>query len=135
MSKKLDERKAREMLGYRSSFGTYDLNLLSREEKNLSGEELTKEIQDPETRSLLEERRLQARLDGKKAGRPRGENSQNETRMTFIIDKTQLSKIKEIAYQEGVFVKDILFASLEMFIGNYEEENGEVIPKGRSIVK
>lgn len=132
MSKKMDEKTAKDLLGFGGSFGTYDLGLITREENGLSPEELTNEVRDKETRSLLEERRLQARQEGKKAGRPKGENSEKETRMTFIIDKIQLSKIKQIAYDEGTFIKEILFDALAMYLKKYEKDNGEVIPKGRS---
>lgn len=128
----MDEKKAKDLLGFEGSFGTYNLGLVATEKSGLSREELEEEISDSETRSLLEKRRLQARQEGRKAGRPKGENSEKETRMTFIVDKRQLSKMKQIAYDEGVFIKEILFEALEMYIKKYERENGEVIPSGRS---
>lgn len=68
----------------------------------------------------------------KRRGRPRNEDSDKETRMTFIVDKTQLEKIREIGYRERKFTKEILYKALEDLISDYEARNGEVIPKGKS---
>ena len=68
----------------------------------------------------------------KRRGRPRNEDSDKETRMTFIVDKTQLEKIREIGYRERKFTKEILYKALEDLISDYEARNGEVVPKGKS---
>lgn len=68
----------------------------------------------------------------KRRGRPRNEDSDKETRMTFIVDKTQLEKIREIGYRERKFTKEILYKALEDLISDYEARNGEVIPKRKS---
>lgn len=135
-SKIKDEKKAKDLFGYNSSFGSYDLSLVAEEKENLSAEELTKFLEDDETRRAVEELRARrteaAQAARKPRGRPRNEDSDKETRMTFIVDKTQLEKIREIGYRERKFTKEILYKALEDLISDYEARNGEVIPKGKS---
>lgn len=69
---------------------------------------------------------------GKKRGRPKNENSDSETRMTFVVNKVQLEKIREIAYRHNLYEKDILYHALGEVIREYEEKHGEVIPRGKS---
>lgn len=133
MSKIKDEKTAKKLFGYSSSFGSYDFSSVAEEKKDLNSEELTEALSDEETRNAvkeLRERKIANQQAGR--GRPRKENSDKETRMTFVVDKVQLEKIREIGYRERLFIKEILFSALERYISGYEKRNGEVIPSGKS---
>lgn len=132
MSKIKDEKTAKEMFGYSPSFGTYDLSLVAEEKKDLSQDELIEEVSDKETKTALQERKKVRQQEGRKRGRPRKEGSQEVTRMTFIVNKVQLEKIREIGYRETLFTKEILYSALQKYIADYERKNGEVIPQGKS---
>lgn len=129
----MDKKNTMDILDFEENLKAYGMNVVAKEKDGLTPEELTNEIKDPVTRSLLEERRLRAMTEGRrKAGRPKGDNSENEMRMTFVTDKVQLSKIREIAHKTGIFVKDILFEAFRMYLDKYEKENGEVNPQYHS---
>ena len=133
MSNIKNEKTAKEMFGYNSSFGSYDFSSVAEEKKDLNEEELTEALSDEETRTAIKELR-ERKIANQKAGRgrPRNENSDNETRMTFVVNKEQLEKIREIGYRERLFTKEILFEALGNYIHDYEDKNGEVIPSGKS---
>ena len=133
MSKIKNEKTAKELFGYSSSFGSYDFSSVAEERKDLNSEELTEALSDEETKTAvreLRERKIANQQSGR--GRPKSENSENETRMTFVVNKVQLEKIREIGYRERKFTKEILFESLERYISDYEKRNGEVVPSGKS---
>ncbi len=133
MSKIKDEKTAKELFGYSSSFGSFDFSSVAEEKKDLNPEGLTEALSDEETRDAVKELR-ERRLANMRAGRgrPRNENADKETKMTFVVNKGQLEKIREIGYRDRLLIKEIIFASLERYISDYEKKNGEVTPSGKS---
>ena len=133
MSKIKNEKTAKELFGYNNSFGTYDLSFVAEEKKDLNEEELTEALSDEETKTAVRELRKR-KIANQQAGRvrPRNENSDKETRMTFVVNIEQLEKIREIGYQERLFTKEILFQALERYLSDYEKRNGKVTPSGKS---
>lgn len=130
MSKIKSEKDVKELFGYNNSFGRADLTQIAKEVKGLSQDELIDSLSDDESKTALLKRKVKRQQDGR--GRPKNENSDKETRMTFVVNKEQLEKIREIGYRNTLFVKEILFEALDRFIKDYEEKYGEVIPQGKS---
>lgn len=73
----------------------------------------------------------------KKAGRPRTQTKtvtksseegtkEGEIRATFIIKVEEVDKIKAIAFNEGVMIKDIIGAFIRAGIERYEKSRGVV---------
>lgn len=50
----------------------------------------------------------------------------NNIRFCSLVDATYYEKVKTIATNEGVAIKDILNLALSFVIGKYEEQHGEV---------
>jgi len=50
----------------------------------------------------------------------------DETRTTFIINKSILEKIKAIAYWDRLLIKDVMNTALENYIADHEASNGIV---------
>jgi len=133
MSKIKNEKTAKELFGYSSSFGSYNFSSVAEEKKDLNSEELTDSLTDEETKTAvreLRERKIANQQSGR--GRPKNENSENETRMTFVVNKAQLEIIREIGYRERLFTKEILYNALGDYIAKYQRENGQVIPNRKS---
>ena len=85
-------------------------------------------IEDKEMRAAIEEKRK-----ARKRGRPRkNENPTGEscadgyTRYTAIMSYEKLAKLREIAKREGLTVKDVFEAMMDLAIGNYEAKHGEI---------
>ena len=54
----------------------------------------------------------------------------DETRATFIVNKSDLEKLKAIAYWDRMRIKDVMAQMLKDRIAKYEKKNGKVkIPK------
>ena len=121
MTKIKDEKTARELFGKMSSFGI--VQGVAKEEKGLSRGALIESVESEETRTLLQERKT-AQERGKR-GRPKSEDSELWQKMTFQVSKAQLAKLKEIAYQDRLLVKDVLFEALERYFVEYESKDFE----------
>ncbi len=69
----------------------------------------------------------------RRPGRPRKSESDQkieEIRATFIVDSSQVRKMKYISLVEGKLLKDVLAAALNDYIASWEEENGRIrLPK------
>lgn len=68
----------------------------------------------------------QQTIEKKSVGRPKKDNSKEETRATFVIEKDLLRKIKFIAVADDCLLKDIVNKSLETYIDKWEQERGEI---------
>lgn len=130
MSKIKNEKDVKELFGYNNSFGIADISQIAKEVKGLSQEELIGSLSDEESKSALLQRKIKKQQDGR--GRQKNEDSELWTRMTFVVHKAQLEKIREIGYRNTLFTKEVLFEALDRFIKDYESKYGEVIPQGRS---
>jgi hypothetical protein len=75
----------------------------------------------------------------KKRGRPTTVNKlitkssqegtkENETRATFIVREDLLDKLKNIAYWERIFLKEVINTALQEAIDKYEKKNGDIKP-------
>lgn len=114
MSKIKDEKTAKQLFGYSSSFGGVSSEI-AKEEKGLSREELIDSVGDESTKTALLDK-----PQNKRTGRPRNEDSDLWQKMTFVVNKEQLSTLREIGHEERLQIKDILFAVLESFLSDYE---------------
>jgi len=50
------------------------------------------------------------------------DKKRNSKRITFLVDKDKLDKLKEIAKQEKTFLKDIISSIVEEYVSKYETE-------------
>lgn len=117
MSKIKDEKTARELFGKMTSFGLVP-DELSKEESGLSRQDLINSVEDEETKTLLQERKS-SQKSGRR-GRPKNEDSEQWQKMTFIVNREQLSELREIAHNERKMTKELLFEALERYIQNYK---------------
>ena len=129
MSKIKDEKTAKELFGKMSSFGIVP-GSIAKEETGLSGDELIESVDDPETRELLRERKSsqeerKSNEKGRGRGRPKSQDSDLWQKMTFQVSKAQLARLKDIAYNDRLLVKDVLFEALERYFADYELETFE----------
>lgn len=60
------------------------------------------------------------------AGRPKNENSKEEVRATFVVEKELLRKIKFIAVADDCMLKDIINKAIRQFTTQWEFERGEI---------
>lgn len=56
----------------------------------------------------------------------------NETRATFIVNKDDLAKLKDVAYWERLTYKAVIGSAIKSYIEKYEQKNGAVKPKSGS---
>jgi hypothetical protein len=59
---------------------------------------------------------------------PKEKTEDKETRATFIINETTLTKLKAIAYWDRVLIKDVINEALETHVKKYEKIKGEIKP-------
>lgn len=134
MSKIKNAKEAKDLFGFNASHGGVNITDIAQEIKGQSVEELISTLSNTKTKEALRERLEKTRIEGIKRGRgrPRTMESDNEIRMTFIVKKEQLEKIREIGYREVKFTKEILSEALGAYIEEYERKEGVVIPGGKS---
>ena len=100
--------------------------LTSTQETDLSPEELLNTLKDDETKqALLNEVKRRQYL---KAGRPfKGEDRETGkyVRMTFLISPEKQERLREIALQEGLFIKEVLERGIDMVIAEYDNKEGK----------
>ena len=133
MSKIKDENIAK--VGLSGLFGTGkpqptrptpEEGLTSPQETNLSTEELLDTLKDDETKqALLNEVKRRQYL---KAGRPfKGEDRETGkyVRRTFLISPEKQERLREIALQEGLFIKEVLERGIDMVIAEYDNKEGK----------
>lgn len=133
MSKIKDETIAK--VGLSGLFGTAkpqptkpttEEGLTSTQETDLSNEELLDTIKDEETKQAL--RNEVKRRQYLKAGRPyKGEDRETGkyVRMTFLISPEKQERLREIALQEGLFIKEVLERGIDMVIAEYDKKEGK----------
>lgn len=51
---------------------------------------------------------------------------EDETRATFIVNESQLEKMKAIAYWDRIQIKDVVANALADYIEKYEQKHGPV---------
>lgn len=51
---------------------------------------------------------------------------ENETRATFIVNESDLDKLKAIAYWDRIMIKDIIGEAIKTKIERWEKKNGPV---------
>ena len=82
-------------------------------------------IQDKELREAIVERRKTKRGRPRKNENPTGEScADGYTRYTAIMSCEKLAKLREIAKREGLTVKDVFEAMMDLAIDNYEAKHG-----------
>ena len=126
MSKIKDEKTAK--VGLSGMFGspTSTPSPLAVEERELSSVEEIESTLEEETREALREE-IQRRKY-LKAGRPPGTKNGGEkrtpdyVRMTFLISPEKQEKLREIALQERLFIKEVLDRGIDLVIAEYEKE-------------
>lgn len=133
MSKIKDETIAK--VGLSGLFGTAkpqptkpttEEGLTSTQETDLTNEELLDTIKDEETKQAL--RNEVKRRQYLKAGRPyKGEDRETGkyVRMTFLISPEKQERLREIALQEGLFIKEVLERGIDMVIAEYDNKEGK----------
>ncbi len=124
MSKIKDEKTAKELFGLKTSFGV-------GEDREMTRDELTASLRKPEAREAVET----WVKPGYGGGARRAEDYGLVTRMTFMVYKEDLGKLRQIAYTDGKTTKQVLHEALSAYIERYEAEHGTVVPEGRAIVK
>lgn len=90
--------------------------------------DLINSIDDAELRAALEKRRKEGRGRPRKTADALGRRTDGYSRTSYIIKKSTMAKIREIAFRETLTMKDIVNAALENVIEKYEEQHGEITP-------
>ena len=121
--KQIDEVGAKEKFRFSSSFGKDKLPV--QEKNDLSVEELKETLEE---KTILELRKEEVRREGlhKSKGRPKDEDFEDFKRMTFIVRKEYLTKIRLIGVRDAVFTKEIIDEALRMYLDQYERNYGKI---------
>lgn len=94
-------------------------------------EEPVKENTDKETKALASEER-------RKVGRPKKPEGERETdrltRVTFLANIDTITKVRAIASQEQLTIKDVIDTAMNEIIRRYEEKHGAIRIKGKTKV-
>lgn len=53
----------------------------------------------------------------------------NYGRTSLIINLEKYEKLREVAFQKNLAIKDVLEVAMDMFIEKYESKNGPIKPK------
>lgn len=109
--------------------------LLGRNKNNEGKEAISSQIiEETPSREELEEA-LKAHANSKR-GRPKkwqgSRSSEGEVRTSIVITEEQLAKLKEISLRETITLKEVIIASLDLSIENYEKKFGKIVPKVRT---
>lgn len=65
-------------------------------------------------------------LTGRRSKTPQG-GPKDEIRTSFMLNRKQYDKVREIAMREGITIKDLVYSMLELGIEKYERKHGQVI--------
>ena len=99
----------------------------STPETSTSREALEETLGEETRQALREDIRRRQYL---KAGRPTGtlKGTERKTpeyiRMTFLVSPEKQERLREIALQKGLFLKEILDRAIDLVLAEYEEERG-----------
>ncbi len=113
------------LLGTSTPTQTQTGGLSPLEDRPLSTKEEIEETLGEETREALREETK--RRQYLKAGRPLGSKKGTEKktpdsiRMTFLVSPEKQEKLREIALQRGLFIKEVLDHAIDLVIKEYEE--------------
>lgn len=66
-------------------------------------------------------------LTGRRSREPRNERERENIRTSFMLNRNQYDKVREIALREGITIKELVYSMLELAIEKYEKAHGEVI--------
>lgn len=61
-----------------------------------------------------------------KRGRKPNPNRENEERVTFIMDRGIIEKLRGIAYHKDKTLKVVTAEALSFYLADYEKKNGEI---------
>lgn len=79
------------------------------------------ETLSPETKEALQ-KEIQRRQYLKAGRPPKGEEKEKDyIRMTFLISPAKQNRLREIALQEGLFIKEVLDRGIDLVIEEYEQ--------------
>ena len=65
-------------------------------------------------------------LTGRRGSSPK-DGDKGEIRTSFMLNRKQYDKVREIAMREGMTIKDLVYSMLELAIEKYESKHGKVI--------
>jgi hypothetical protein len=65
-------------------------------------------------------------LTGRRCKAPQ-EGNKEEIRTSFMLNRKQYDKVREIAMREGITIKDLVYSMLELAIEKYERKHGQVV--------
>jgi hypothetical protein len=65
-------------------------------------------------------------LTGRRGTEQKG-GDKGEIRTSFMLNRKQYDKVREIAMREGMTIKDLVYYMLELAIDKYESKHGKVV--------
>ena len=65
-------------------------------------------------------------LTGRRGKDPSADDK-GEIRTSFMLNRNQYDKVREIAMREGITIKELVYSMLELAIEKYENAHGKVI--------
>ena len=98
----------------------------------------TPEVEEDDIINTIEDEELRAALHAKRMdgrGRPRkntdkfGNRTDGYNRTSIFVKDDKIAKIREIAFQETLTMREIFEYALDKVIAEYESTHGEVIPR------
>ena len=60
-------------------------------------------------------------------GKDPSDDDKGEIRTSFMLNRNQYDKVREIAMREGITIKELVYSMLELAIEKYENAHGKVI--------
>ena len=65
-------------------------------------------------------------LTGRRGKDPSADDK-GEVRTSFMLNRNQYDKVREIAMREGITIKELVYSMLELAIEKYERKHGQVV--------
>lgn len=60
-------------------------------------------------------------------GKESSTDDKGEIRTSFMLNRNQYDKVREIAIREGITIKELVYSMLELAIEKYERKHGQVV--------
>lgn len=118
MSSKIkNDNQARDLFGYAASFGKLQ-NGAAYEINGLTPEELIDTIRDKEAKEELLRLHVERMINGRKRMTPIEEKPYK--RVTLLVDKAQLEKLKRLRVLSLKFEKDLIYEAFEDLFQKYD---------------
>ena len=89
-------------------------------------EDVANTLTDEELKAALHKRRMQHRGRPKKSIGPEPNYTDGYGRATTIVNLEKMAKLREIAKRETLTIKEVIEATMDLAISNYEAKHGSI---------